>query len=257
MCPHTDRGFLFSGGTMSLSRLNFTQVHNEFIDEYMQKISPRATVLFLAISRKTIGWHKESDAISLSQLKEMTGMSKPTVLKGIEELIQAGLINQLKGSQGRNNTSVYDINFEKGKNSLPDEEIKGKDSLPIEEEKGKNSLPINDIKGKDSLPTKESNIKKEDKYMTHAQEAIRYLNIRTGKHYKPTSQNYQYVHARLSEGYTLEDCRKVIDIKCRQWLKDPKMKQFLRPLTLFQPSKFDNYLNEWEPRKIIDLTEEG
>lgn len=75
-------------------------------------------------------------------------------------------------------------------------------------------------------------------------EIIDYLNKRTGKKYKHTaSGNKIKIKARWNEGYTLEDFKKVIDVKVNQWSKDKKMQQYLRPNTLFS-NKFDNYLNE-------------
>jgi uncharacterized phage protein (TIGR02220 family) len=50
--------------------------------------------------------------------------------------------------------------------------------------------------------------------------------------------------ARWNEGYRIEDFKAVTDVKAAQWLTDPKMVRYLRPLTLFAASKFDSYLNE-------------
>jgi len=77
---------------------------------------------------------------------------------------------------------------------------------------------------------------------------IEYLNLKTGKKFKINSRkNRSFVKARLNEGYSLEDFKKVIDIKSAQWLNDPKMEQYLCPETLFSP-KFEKYLNQ----KLID-----
>ena len=55
---------------------------------------------------------------------------------------------------------------------------------------------------------------------------------------------------RLAEGFTIDDFKKVIDVKCAQWLNDPNMKKYLRPETLFKASHFESYLNEYvEPTK--------
>ena len=51
------------------------------------------------------------------------------------------------------------------------------------------------------------------------------------------------IHARLNEGFTVEDFRTVIYRKGKQWMNDPKMCKFLRPETLFS-NKFEGYLNE-------------
>ena len=73
---------------------------------------------------------------------------------------------------------------------------------------------------------------------------IDYLNKRTGKKYSvKTKKTAQLVHKLLDNGFTVEDFERVIDIKCKQWLNNEKMNQYLRPRTLFS-EKFEDYLNE-------------
>ena len=53
---------------------------------------------------------------------------------------------------------------------------------------------------------------------------------------------------RINEGYTLEDFKRVIDVKVSQWGKEPRsgekdMRVYLRPSTLFG-TKFEGYLQE-------------
>lgn len=73
---------------------------------------------------------------------------------------------------------------------------------------------------------------------------IDYLNKRAGKKYSvKTKKTAQLVHKLLDNGFTVEDFERVIDIKCKQWLNNEKMNQYLRPRTLFS-EKFEDYLNE-------------
>lgn len=74
---------------------------------------------------------------------------------------------------------------------------------------------------------------------------VSYLNEKTGKSYRPTTgATKRKISARLREGYTVDEFKKVIDNKCEEWLSDHKMKDFLRPSTLFAASHFDDYLNQ-------------
>ena len=75
-------------------------------------------------------------------------------------------------------------------------------------------------------------------------EIIDYLNFVCDKSFRPSKSNIEYIHGRLSEGYTIDDFKKVIDIKAEKWKNNPDMNEYLRPSTLFAPKKFDNYLNE-------------
>lgn len=82
-------------------------------------------------------------------------------------------------------------------------------------------------------------------------EIIDYLNERTGKSFRASSQATQrHINARWSEGYVLDDFKTVIDLKAAQWL-GTDMEEYLRPQTLFG-TKFESYLNtsrrQVEPR---------
>lgn len=71
---------------------------------------------------------------------------------------------------------------------------------------------------------------------------ISYLNDKTGLKYKATSKaTRQHIHARIEEGFTVEDFKTVIDKKCADWV-GTEWEQYLRPSTLFG-TKFESYLN--------------
>ena len=75
------------------------------------------------------------------------------------------------------------------------------------------------------------------------EEIIEFLNQTTGKDYKPNSvSNRKYITSRLNDGFTIDDFKKVIQVKSVNWLGN-SMEQYLRPETLFS-SKFESYLNE-------------
>ena len=59
------------------------------------------------------------------------------------------------------------------------------------------------------------------------------------------------ITARLNEGYSVSDFKRVIDIKVEDWLHDEHMSQFIRPKTLFS-NKFDEYLNAVINEKLCD-----
>lgn len=75
-------------------------------------------------------------------------------------------------------------------------------------------------------------------------EIIDYLNRRMGTSYKPDSKGIKSIlDPRLKDGYTVEDCKTVIDNMILAWGSDDKMRQYIRPSTLFRPSHIDSYLN--------------
>ncbi len=74
---------------------------------------------------------------------------------------------------------------------------------------------------------------------------VEYLNEKTGKHFKKTTgETIKHINARFDEGYTVDDFKKVIDMKTEEWGRDKKMCKYLRPDTLFRPSNFESYVNE-------------
>lgn len=78
---------------------------------------------------------------------------------------------------------------------------------------------------------------------------IKYLNAKAGTNYRATNKATQrLIKARFNEGMTTKDFKKVIDNKCDDWVKDPKMCEYLRPATLFG-SKFESYLNQ-KPKRL-------
>lgn len=72
---------------------------------------------------------------------------------------------------------------------------------------------------------------------------VSYLNEKSGKHFTPSAkETIKVIEARIKDGYTLENFKKVIDTKCVKWL-NTEFEDYLRPITLFG-NKFNSYLNE-------------
>lgn len=75
-------------------------------------------------------------------------------------------------------------------------------------------------------------------------EIIDYLNEQTGRRYSHSAnKNQDLIRARWNEGFRVEDFKRVVDTKVKDWGNDSKMNQYLRPVTLFS-NKFDDYLNQ-------------
>lgn len=71
---------------------------------------------------------------------------------------------------------------------------------------------------------------------------VGYLNQKVGTNYRASSKKTKScIHARLEEGFTLDDFKTVIDKKAKEWI-GTEYEQYLRPETLFG-TKFESYLN--------------
>ena len=71
------------------------------------------------------------------------------------------------------------------------------------------------------------------------QEVLDYFNEVTGRKY----QNPKGLATIMNKGYSLEDIKKVILYKAKEWM-GTEMQKYLRPETLFRESKFEGYLND-------------
>lgn len=73
---------------------------------------------------------------------------------------------------------------------------------------------------------------------------ILYLNGKSGKKFENVESNRKLIKARIKEGHTIEKIITVVDQKCSEWINDPKFKKYLRPATLFNAEKFNQYVGE-------------
>lgn len=97
--------------------------------------------------------------------------------------------------------------------------------------------------------------KAERERRTVASAILELLNIRTGKNFRADGKNIELVAARLREGYTEAELRGIVAHKCRVWLADSKMSEYLRPKTLFGKENCAQYVGELKPRKPMMLDE--
>lgn len=162
---------------------------------------------------------------SNSYFANLYKVSKETISRWISELEKKGYVK-------------IDLIYKEGTNQIinryirishePIDEIV---NTPIDEKVKDNNISFNNT----------SNTTLDNKDLV---EIVNYLNDSTGKNFRPNSKaTKKHISARLNEGYKLESFKKVIDIKTKEWLQDPKMSQYLRPETLFG-NKFEGYLNQ-------------
>lgn len=96
----------------------YTQTPNELIDEWLPLLSHVELKVLLVIIRKTFGWHRIRDRISLSQLEKITGAQRQSILKSVKRLIKLGLILKFKtGEKGKEET-VYELVVIEDSNNL-------------------------------------------------------------------------------------------------------------------------------------------
>ncbi|HGG7739018.1 TPA: replication protein [Neisseria meningitidis] len=76
---------------------NSFQIANAVVDDFLCRMSGNAWKCYAVIVRKTTGWQKEIDYISVSQFKTLTGIkSDVTVADALKELVELNLIASVK-----------------------------------------------------------------------------------------------------------------------------------------------------------------
>ena len=261
-------------------KVPFTQIPNEIIDS--DRLSPGAKWVFSYIASKPDGWKfyisdivKHSNESKYKVQKYIKELEEEGYLKRIRKQNEKGQFVswdyhlQLKDQEtiirkpddgkmtttektdGRkiapySNTNISNTNKDNNKEK---ENIKEKEKENLRS-LSENTPPILETSkifetSKEELTKKKSFNEKEIKNKEIIEEIIAYLNEKANKHFSPKSkETIKFINGRLSEGYSKEDLKAVIDNRVEKWLNDEKMNEYLRPSTLFRPSKFEAYYND-------------
>ena len=157
----------------------------------------------------------------------LTTQKVRTILKNLEK---KGYIEFLtSGSKGKESTLKITI-----KQQLFNNNVTNKSEQLQQVEGGKQQQSNNNVTTLSKKKENNNNI-----YSL----VIDYLNKKASTNYRASTKNTQsFINARVKEGYAVEDFKKVIDSKSREWL-GTDFEKYLRPATLFG-TKFENYLNE-------------
>ena len=152
----------------------------------------------------------------------------------LKKMIEAGFLKLVKkGSKG--NFSIYKI--------IKTNEMMVTNAYVISNLKDSNSNGLRDDKVTKAYVIGISNTMNNEKENNIYSEIIKYLNEKANTNYRPSTKNTQsFINARLKEGFMVEDFKKVIDVKVKNWI-GTDFEKYLRPATLFG-TKFENYLNE-------------
>lgn len=107
-----------------MRRPRFTPVPHELIDEHLLEMSGPEVKVLLVILRKSHGWNRETETISLSQLSKIAGISTSTCSDSVKALVDRGLVKKTTNSTTENGhcASTYEPCFEDDPPSRPSEE---------------------------------------------------------------------------------------------------------------------------------------
>jgi len=95
---------------------NFTMVPNIIFDHWLNVLDHCTSLVLLFICRKTLGWHKNKDSLSLSKIESGTNMSRNRVIKSLKILEDVGLIKKElhKNAFGDQDPNTYELIIHEG-----------------------------------------------------------------------------------------------------------------------------------------------
>ncbi len=108
----------------------FTRIPNNII-EAMPTLGNAELRVLLAIARKTVGWQKECDVISVSQIVAMTGLTSRNAQNAITALLERGFLSREKAGK---QTYCYTLQTvsprDTVENHIPSDPISPRDTVP-------------------------------------------------------------------------------------------------------------------------------
>nr|DAG70700.1 MAG TPA: replisome organizer protein [Caudoviricetes sp.] len=184
----------------------------------------------------------DSFFMSNAKLAERLNCSEPTIKRSLARLEEYGFIQRNNIYEGkqivRRNISLGGFNS--------DTRVGSSMTLPPVHERSEGRVtsdPDNRTINRASNRTEEDILSGKPDHVPY-QVILDYLNQKAGTSYRASSKATQrLISARTNEGFTVDDFKRVIDIKVASWKDDLKMSKYLRPATLFG-TKFESYLNE-------------
>lgn len=205
---------------------NFSTIPNDLLNDSL--ISLAAKGLYVFMRGKPPLWNFTIRSMA-KQLKE----GETAIGSALNELKDSGWISYTKHSNGK---GVYHLFWSANANT--------------ENPNQENPNQGNPMKGKPQRISKKEPIVKQitkeplSSKPDIAEKVIQYLNDKTGSKFRATPSHTKFIDARIAEGATPQDLIAVINRKCLEWLDDPKFSQYLRPSTLFNATKFNDYVGQ-------------
>ncbi|HER6155480.1 dnaD and phage-associated domain protein [Streptococcus pyogenes] len=230
--------------------LAFFKFPKPFIyDEKYKVLSNNAKMLYmllfdrLELSLKN-GWHdKEGNVFQYytnDQLMiDLNCNSNKTIIKIKKELKDAGLMTEVR--QGMNLPNCIYLEALNGSVENTFQEVQKVHLGSVEN-------TLSEVQKVHTIKTENTKTENNNNKLLICREVISYLNLKANKNFKvDTASHHKFIKARLKDGYTLEDFKKVVDVMSARWI-GTEYEQYLQPQTLFG-NKMDNYLNTTLPRR--------
>ena len=93
----------------------FTMIPDVLLDQQLPELGHAELKVLLVIMRKTYGWQKDADRISLNQLAELTGIARRSVIRATQDLERRGyiLVERNEAARGEAAVNLYRLRIRK------------------------------------------------------------------------------------------------------------------------------------------------
>lgn len=229
---------------------NYVVLDKYFINDI--KLSWKAKGIMAYMLSKPDNW-----TFYIDELVKHSADGKSSFRSGFKELQDYGYVKRMRT---RNKKGTFDwetIVQERPHTDFPqvDKPVVDKPQMDKPQVDNRKLLSNDELSNKELSNEEVSNDKKTvvEKLDIDFSEIVEYLNLKAGKQYRATTKKTQsLIKARVNEGFTTDDFKKVIDNKAAEWKNDNDMNKFLRPETLFG-NKFEGYLNQEVKKNLVDI----
>lgn len=241
------------------------KMHRElFAKSIWQESTPEQKVVLMTLlsmaNYEANGWEFEGERYELQPGQMITslpsiaqkcgkGISIQNVRTALKRFEKLGFLTGKSTNKNRLITIVNWGLYQGGNEGLTD-------NLTGNQQATNSYIRNKEIKKKNS-PAKAAHDPASDKAEKNAaiyKAIVDYLNEKAGKSFRyTTTETQRLINGRLTDGYTVEDFKHVIDTKVNEWIGKDQEK-YLRPNTLFSPGKFEAYLNQ-SPKMLENVSQ--
>lgn len=255
---------------------DLSRVFWDYAFENPERIKPNHIAMyFFAIEHcNRLGWKDKFGFPTTMVMDAISIKSYNTYIKTLTDLVEFGFIKMVERSKNQYSANIIALSkFNKANNkaldkamikhctkqsestiqSISESTVQSIDSIdkPIY---NITNLPIYKFTNTQEetpppfqiLDEVDKNISEEEKEKSCAKkekDVLEYLNLIGGKNFKSSETNLKFIRARLKNN-PIEVLKQVIEVKAYEWKEDAKMNMYLRPETLFNPTKFESYAQQ-------------
>jgi len=194
---------------------------------------------------------------SIQYIADWTNSTRQGVIKNLNNLVSLGLIEKVECTPTNKYRAIVPVNKVDSEPVNRVTEVVNRVTEPVNRvyQKGKQSLQ-NNI---DNINNNIDSYNKNKEFIDKVQDIIKYFNSICSTDFKYTSAaTRKLIKKHLGEGFTVDDFKRVIDLKYKDWGERPvkfssgqMSNEYLRPTTLFG-DKFESYVYEALTRNVSE-----